>query len=79
MRIIFVILGVISLLVMFMVIKHVEKPMLRVTVVGFLLIFVYVSYISFNRLGECQKNGTECSILNVKIPNVNSGSNDLNS
>lgn len=55
MRIIFVILGVISLLVMFMVIKHVEKPMLRVTVVGFLLIFVYVSYISFNRLGECQK------------------------
>ena len=77
MRIITWVILTVCFITMFMVIKHIEKAMLRVVVAGLLLAVVAGCYFYQKDLAVCQNTGKACSFLQSKVPNVNAGVNDL--
>lgn len=67
---------IIGAIVILLVIKSVEKAMLRVFVFIFLAVLCGVCYFYQKELTECKNTGKECTFFGYKVPNVNIGEND---
>lgn len=77
MKFIMVVLIVVSFVLFVAVVKVMDKAMLRVFVSLALLGIAFAGYHYYKDLNKCRKTGKACSILGYKVPNVDTGNNDL--